>query len=168
MRRPKRRVVYLFGMRLEEPARPKDFLLLWATMRPEERGEIEDAGCDQKQWFDAYAAARRTIAVKRGADLLAVAAVYDKPDGTRFLTYERTRHALEKGNRFSWLRGYAHLSQWLVMTEREQYARGKLLTASPTDLPRALAVYRHAGASVVGETEVFGRKYWILEVKGGK
>lgn len=168
MRDRTRRVVYLFGMRLEEPAQTHDLLSLWSSMRREERGEIEDSGCDRVQWFDAYAAARRTIAVKRGADLLAVAAVFDRPDGTRFLTYERTRHVLEKGNRFTWLRGYSHLSRWLVRTEREAGMRGQLLTASPVDLPRALAVYRHAGAAVVGETEIFGRKYWILEVKGGR
>ena len=83
-----------------------------------------------------------------------------RPRPIHFLSMERTVNALAKGHRFAWLRGYGPLGKWISAA----YPSG-LWTVTPTDLPRALDVYRHAGAERTGETvKVGGREYWVLKI----
>ena len=109
---------------------------------------------------EAAKKAERSFAIYHGDAILAIATVETLPDGRKFLSMERTVNALANGHRFAWLRGYGPLGRWIV----GQYPDG-LWTVTPTDLPRALDVYRHAGAERTGETvKVGGLEYWVLRI----
>ena len=183
------------GLVVMEPVLGEEVAWTWANMRPEEKQEAcEAVGFAREEvrgkreeeariaHFEAAKKAERSFAIYHGDALLAIAIV-DKVEGGRlkveqrkenstvppstsnlrpvnFLSMERTVNALAKGHRFAWLRGYGPLGRWIS----GQYPDG-LWTVTPTDLPRALDVYRHAGAERTGETvKVGGREYWVLKI----
>ena len=145
------------GLVVMEPVLGEEVAWTWANMRPEEKGEA--VGGEAAHRAAAFSA-ERSFAIYHGDALLAIAIVETLPDGRKFLSMERTVNALAKGHRFAWLRGYGPLGKWIA----GQYPDG-LWTVTPTDLPRALDVYRHAGAERTGETvKVGGREYWVLKI----
>lgn len=148
------------GLTVIEGANEEEVAYLWSHMREEERKEAEDAGGDEAAHGKAVFSAERTFAIYHGDALVAVATAYPLPKGGHGLSMERTVAALEKGHRFTWLRGYGPLSRWIC----GQYPDG-LWTMTPVDLPRALDVYRHAGAEIVGRTTVKGREYFVLKLR---
>ena len=147
---------------------------------------VKSEECARNAHAAAAERAERSFAIYHGDALLAIATV-DKIEGVgvgrrstmdvnnstadldlgprpvHFLSMERTVNALAKGHRFAWLRAYGPLGKWIG----GQYPDG-LWTVTPTDLPRALDVYRHAGAELTGETvNVGGREYWVLKIVPG-
>ena len=145
------------GLVVMEPVLGEEVAWTWANMRPEEKGE--DVGGETAH-REAAERAERSFAIYHGDALLAIATVETMPDGRKFLSMERTVNALAKGHRFAWLRAYGPLGRWIG----GQYPDG-LWTVTPTDLPRALDVYRHAGSERTGETvKVGGREYWVLKL----
>lgn len=161
------------GLVVMEPVLGDEVAWTWANMRPEEKQEAcEAAGFAREEvrgkredvariaHAEAAFKAERSFAIYHGDALLAIATVETMPDGRKFLSMERTVNALAKRHRFAWLRGYGPLGRWISW----QYPDG-LWTVTPTDLPRALDVYRHAGAERTGETvKVGGREYWVLKI----
>ena len=189
-----RKKTEIAGLVVMEPVLDEEVAWTWANMRPEEKGEACEA-CgfareevrgkreDVARIAHAEAAKRadRSFAIYHGDALLAIATVDQvkvrgegeqrkenstvhlepSPSPKYFLSMERTVNALAKGHRFAWLRSYGPLGRWIG----GQYPDG-LWTVTPTDLPRALDVYRHAGAERTGETvKVGGREYWVLKIK---
>jgi len=152
----KEQISNVAGLELVEPAREEDVSYLWGHMRDEERGEAMDAGGSEELHRTAILGAERSISVFHRGVLLAIATTFTLPSGETGLSMERTVHALEPGHRFTWLRAYGRLAEWI----------GPCYTLTPTNLPRALDVYRHAGATVVGTTTVGGREYWVLKIGG--
>lgn len=159
--RRRRKHVEVGGLALIEPANEEEVAYLWDNMRPEEKDEALEQGGDRAAHRKAIFGAKRTISVYHADKLLAVATVFELPRGGHGLSLERTTAALEPGHRFAWLRGYAALGKWIA----SEYPDG-IYTLTPTDMPRALDVYRHAGAEVVGRQAVGKRAYWVLKVKG--
>ena len=148
------------GLVVMEPVLGDEVAWTWANMRPEEKGEAEEAGGGEAAHRAAAFKAERSFAIYHGDALLAIATVETMPDGRKFLSMERTVNALTKWHRFAWLRAYGPLGKWIC----GEYPDG-LWTVTPTDLPRALDVYRHAGAEQTGETvKVGGREYWVLKI----
>ena len=149
------------GLDVLEPAIEEEVAVLWDRMREEEKREALDAGGDAAMHRKAVFSAERTFAVYHGDVMLAVATVYALPKGGHGLSMERTVAALERGHRFTWLRAYGPLAEWIC----GEYPDG-LLTMTPKDLPRAPDVYRHAGAERTGETVTVGRReYWVLRMR---
>ena len=165
------------GLVVMEPVLGEEVAWTWANMRPEEKGEAVGGEAAHRA---AAELAERTIAIYHGDALLAIATVDQvkvrgegeqgkenstvhlepSPSPKHFLSMERTVNALAKGHRFAWLRAYGPLGRWISAA----YPSG-LWTVTPTDLPRALDVYRHAGAERTGETvKVGGREYWVLKM----
>ena len=177
-----------------EPVLGEEVAWTWANMRPEEKQEAYEAvgfareevrgkreECARVAHAEAVKRAERSFAIYHGDALLAIATVEKiegvgrrstidannstvdldlRPRPIHFLSMERTVNALAKGHRFAWLRGYGPLGKWISAA----YPSG-LWTVTPTDLPRALDVYRHAGAERTGETvNVGGREYWVLRI----
>ena len=158
--RCRRKRVELSGLTVIESVNDEEVAWTWANMRQEEKQEAEEAGGGEAAHRAAAFKAERSFAIYHGYALLAIATVETMPDGRKFLSMERTVNALAKGHRFAWLRGYGPLGRWIS----GQYPDG-LWTVTPTDLPRALDVYRHAGAERTGETvKVGGREYWVLKI----
>ena len=124
-------------------------------IRSEEVDLLAIATVDKAERKVVAGSRSRTVDVKNSAVGLGL------PTRTiHFLSMERTVNALKPGHRFVWLRGYGPLGRWIS----GQYPDG-LWTVTPTDLPRALDVYRHAGAERTGETvKVGGREYWVLKI----
>ena len=161
------------GLVVMEPVLGEEVAWTWANMRPEEKQEAREAvgfaseevrakseECARNAHAEAAKRSERSFAIYHGDSLLAIATVETMPDGRKFLSMERTMNALAKGHRFAWLRGYGPLGRWIA----GQYPDG-LWTVTPTDLPRALDVYRHAGAERTNETvTVGGREYWVLKI----
>ena len=159
--RRRRKYVEVGGLTLIEPANEEEVAYLWDHMRPEEKDEALEQGGDRAAHRKAVFGAERTIAIYHADALLAVATVFELPRGGHGLSLERTAAALEKGHSFAWLRGYAALGRWIA----SEYPDG-VYTLTPVDLPRALDVYRHAGAEVVGRQTVGKREYFVLKVNG--
>ena len=157
--RRRRKLAEVAGLTILEPATEEEVAVLWMTMREEEKREALDAGGDAATHRKAVFSAERTFAVYHGDVMLAIATVYALPKGGHGLSMERTVAALERGHRFTWLRAYGPLAEWIC----GEYPDG-LLTMTPKDLPRALAVYRHCGARVVGETTFGGREWFVLKI----
>ena len=148
------------GLVVMEPVLDDEVAWTWENMRLEEKQEAVEAGGGEAAHRAAAFKAERSFAIYHGDALLAIATVETMPDGRKFLSMERTVNALAKGHRFAWLRGYGQLGKWIC----GEYPDG-LRTVTPTDLPRALDVYRHAGAERTGETvKVGGREYWVLKM----
>lgn len=159
-----RKKTEIAGLVVMEPVLGDEVAWTWTNMRPEEKQEAVEAGGGEAAHRAAAFKAERSFAIYHGDALLAIATVETMPDGRKFLSMERTVNALAKGHRFAWLRGYGPLGRWIAV----QYTDG-LWTVTPTDLPRALDVYRHAGAERTGETvKLGGREYWVLRLKGFK
>lgn len=181
--RRRRRRVELSGLTVIESVNEEEVAWTWANMRPEEKQEACEAGGGEAAHRAAAFKAERSFAIYHGDALLAIATVEKikgvgvgrsstmdishsivdldlRPRPIHFLSMERTVAALERGHRFTWLRAYGPLGRWIG----GQYPDG-LWTVTPTDLPRALDVYRHAGAERTGETvKVGGREYWVLKI----
>ena len=160
------------GLTVFEPATRAEAGYVWDHQRKEELSEAIGWAMERERTFNGgidlkaehwsrVKGARQSFCVRHGRTVLAVATMFDLPKGGVGLTMTRTVHALEHGHRFTWLRAYGPLAKWAA---RE--AGGAFLTMTPTDLPRALDVYRHAGAEVVGTTSYAGRDWWVLKVKG--
>ena len=181
------------GLTVKEPVLGEEVAWTWEHMRPEEKQEAREAvgfaseelrvkseECARVAHAEAAKKAERSFAIYHGDALLAIATVDQvkvrgegeqrkenstvhlkpSPSPKYFLSMERTVNALKPGHRFAWLRGYGPLGRWISW----QYPDG-LWTVTPTDLPRALDVYRHAGAERTGETvNVGGREYWVLKI----
>ena len=157
-----RKHVEVAGLMVIEGVIEEEVAWTWSHMRPEEKREAEEAGGGEDGHRKAALGAERTFAVYHGDALLAIAAVCTLPNGRKFLSMERTTNALKPGHRFAWIRAYGSLGKWIC----GEYPDG-LWTVTPTDLPRALDVYRHAGAEPTGETvTVGGREYWVLRLRG--
>ena len=173
--RRRRKCAVVAGLTVLEPVVEEEVAWTWSHMRPEEKREAREAcgfareeGRGKREeeariaHFDAAKRAERTFAVYHGDALLAIAAVCTLPNGRKFLSMERTENALKPGHRFAWIRAYGPLGKWIC----GEYPDG-LWTMTPTDLPRAMDVYRHAGAERTGETvTVGGREYWVLRLRG--
>ena len=172
-----RKSTEIAGLVVMEPVLGEEVAWTWENMRPEEKREAREAvgfaseelrvkseECARVAHAEAAKKAERSFAIYHGDALLAIATVETMPDGRKFLSMERTVNALAKGHRFAWLRGYGPLGRWIS----GQYPDG-LWTVTPTDLPRALDVYRHAGAERTGETVKVGeREYWVLKIAVGR
>lgn len=159
-RRLRRSREEIAGLTVCEPADDGEASYVWEHMREEERGESRVDGFGERERLAAILTAERSFAVYHGEVLLALAVVHRLPCGRMFLSMERTTHALERGHRFTWLRAYGPLARTLTELVGDVYF------ATPTDMPRALDVYRHAGAEQTGETmTVDGREYWILKLQ---
>ena len=172
--RRRRKLDVVAGLTVLEPAIEEEVAWTWLHMRPEEKREAcEAVGFAREEGrgkreeeariahFNAAKRAERSFAVYHGGSLLAIAAVGTLPDGRKFLSMERTVNALARGHRFTWLRAYGPLGRWIC----GEYPDG-VWTVTPINLPRALDVYRHAGAERTGETvTVGGREYWVLKLK---
>jgi len=166
--------MYLGELEVITPSTVTELRYVTEHARPEEREEEADAGGTWQKRVNAMLAMRRTASVYHRGYLLALAGVTDLPqawpdatDGkgcARLLTMERTVHALEKGHRFAWLKGYAELAKWYIETDRGAADRGPVLAVSPTNIPRALDVYRYVGARVVKTVNLNGRDYWVLRI----
>ena len=99
---------------------------------------------------------------------MGIGEMMDRPDGSRFISLERTRYCLAKGHRFAWLKTFKYLVKWFIDTDNWKGHKGDFYTATPTDLPRALDLYGpYAGAEVVGTRNFNGRDYWMLKINGG-
>lgn len=160
----RRRFAKVGGLDVLEPATEEEAAVMWAQMRGEEKREALDAGGDESSHRKAVLSAERSFAIYHGDALLAVATVDTLPDGRKFLSMERTAAALERGHRFTWLRAYGPLG----LTIGSECPDG-IWAVTPTDLPRALDVYRHAGARPTGETVRVGeREYWVLRIGGSE
>lgn len=147
-----------------EPVLGDEVAWTWDNMRPEEKQENEESGVEggepRRLHMTAAERAERSFAIYHGDALMAIATIETLPDGRKFLSMERTVNALKPGHRFAWLRAYGPLGKWVG----GQYPEG-LFAMTPTDLPRALDVYRNAGAEPTGETVKVGeREYWELRV----
>ena len=148
------------GLTVTEPVMPEEAAIAWAMMRPEERQEARDAGIGFRAHDEAIIRAERSFAIYHRDVLLALALVGRLPDGRKLLEMERTENALKPGHRFTWLRGYGPLSRFLVEKV------GEVVFVTPADLPRALDVYKHAGAERTGETlRIGGREYWVMRIR---
>ena len=148
------------GLDVFEPVTPEETALAWATMRPEERQEAREAGIGLRDQDASARRAERSFAIYHGDALMAIALVERLPDGRRFLEMERTENALKPGHRFTWLRGYGPLARKLTELV------GEVLFVTPTDLPRALDVYRHTGAERTGSVVTVGKRtYWVMRIK---
>ena len=162
-RRMRRRHENIAGLTAFEPADDGEAACVWRNMRGEERLETDETGCREEDHLLAVMRAERSFAVYHGDVLLAIATVERMPDGRRLMSMERTVHALERGHRFTWLKAYGPLSR--TLTELV----GDVVFVTPCDMPRALDVYRHAGAEQTGETvKVGGREYWVLRLRQRK
>lgn len=161
-RRLRRSHEEIAGLTAYEPADEGEAAYVWAHMREEERGESRVDGFGERERLAAILTAERSFAVYHGDVLLVLAVVHRFPGGRRLLSMERTTHALERGHRFTWLRAYGPLARTLTALV------GDVFFATPTDMPRALDVYRHAGAEQTGETIVVdGRNYWLMKIGRG-
>ena len=163
LRRMRRQHENVSGLAVFEPADDGEASYLWRHMREEERQETDETGCREEDHLLAIMRAERSFAVYHDDALLAIATVVRMPDGRRLMSMERTVHALERGHRFTWLKAYGPLSR--TLTELV----GDVVFVTPCDMPRALDVYRHAGAEQTGETvKVGGREYWVLRLRQRK
>lgn len=163
LRRKRRQHEEIAGLTAFEPADDGEAAYLWRHMRGEERQETDETGCREEDHLLAVMRAERSFAIYHDGVLLAIATVARLPDGRRLMSMERTVHALERGHRFTWLKAYGPLAR--TLTELV----GDVVFVTPCDMPRALDVYRHAGAERTGETvAVGGRDYWVLRLRGRK
>ena len=184
--RCRRKRVELSGLTVIESVNDEEVAWTWANMRQEEKQEAEEAGGGEAAHRAAAFKAERSFAIYHGDARLAIATVEKiegvgvgrrstmdishstvdldlRPRPIHFLSMERTTNALAKGHRFTWLRGYGPLGRWIA----RQYPDG-IWTVTPADLPRALDVYRHAGAERTGGTVKVGcREYWVLKIVPG-
>lgn len=161
--------VAIGGVEVVEPATVDEIDYVFDHMRPEEFSEGEDLATTKESHRRSVLDARRSMTVKHNGVILAVACLTDVDGGDeryRVLAMSRTVHALEKGHRFTWLRAYGPLSDWLRESDVQFSDHGRLVALSPTDLPRALDVYRYAGARVHKTLNPEGhRSYWVIDLE---
>jgi len=167
----KREIWTVGGLTVSSPATQEEFEYVGRYLREEEAGEERDTGGGRRERAAAFIRMRRTFVARHNGYVLAIAGITDTEwngKKCRYLAMERTVHALEIGHRFTWIRAYAALAKWLVETDGENGWRGPIMTLTPTDLPRALDVYKYANVENVGTVTVGRREYWILKIKAGR
>lgn len=168
-----RRHVSVAGLVLIRTVREEEAEYVWEHMRREEWEEgaevVRDAAEARAAHRRAVLSARVSYAAYHGASLLAVLTLDEKSPGKWFLTMERTVHAMEVGHRFTWLRAYGPVAKMLVRKCAAASGGGfdGIYFVTPTDMPRALDVYRHAGAARVSDVKVGSRDYWLMRIGSG-
>ena len=164
-----RQCVTVGGVEVVEPATAEEIDYVFDHMHPEEFSEGEDLSTTKESHRRSVLDARRSMTVKHNGAILAVACLTDVDGGDeryRVLAMSRTAHALEKGHRFTWLRAYGPLADWLRESDARFSDNGRLVALSPTNLPRALDVYRYAGARVRKTINPEGhRSYWVIDLE---